>query len=39
MPLKVGYGGIFLFWILALGLSFVTSEIMQKIPLLRKYVV
>lgn len=38
-PLKVGYRGIILFWILVFGLSFAASEIMQKIPVLRKYVV
>ncbi len=38
-PLEVGYSGILLFWILVFGLSLVTSEITQKIPVLRKYVV
>lgn len=38
-PLKIGYGGIIVFWIIVFGLSFITSEIMQKIPVLRKYVV
>lgn len=38
-PLKFGYGGIFIFWIIVFGLSLVTSTIMQKIPMLRKYVV
>ncbi len=38
-PLRVGYGGILLFWILAFGLSLAASELMQKIPILRKYIV
>lgn len=38
-PLKFGYGGIFIFWIIVFGLSLITSEIMQKIPALRKYVI
>ncbi len=38
-PLAFGYGGIFLFWAAAFLLSCLGSWIMQKIPILKKYVV
>lgn len=38
-PLKIGYGGILVFWVLAFSLSLIVSALMQKIPPLRKYVV
>lgn len=38
-PLKTGYVGILIFWMLAFGLSLITSEIMQRIPVLKKYIV
>lgn len=38
-PLSLGYGGIPVFWAMVFLLSLVLSEAMQRIPLLRKYVV
>lgn len=38
-PLDLGYGGILVFWVAAFSLSLLGSWVMQRIPLLRKYVV